>query len=147
MLLLEEKKQMLHLIRLKAYLQAFIFGKEKVHGGVTILCSSSLPYSDISMYQCGFLFCLDLSMLLNLWILSWMFNGVIGRPFLQCCHHHVLFLVLIISLLSLFHRFPLCTEQNISKYSSIEKFMKLPFQCVVTHKKWSSNKGAMSVLL
>jgi hypothetical protein len=58
MLLLEEKNKMLHLIRLKAYLQAFIFGKEKVHGGVTIFCSSSLPSSDISMYQCGFAFVL-----------------------------------------------------------------------------------------
>jgi hypothetical protein len=47
------------------------------------------------------------------WIWSWMFNGVIGRPFLQCCHHHLLFLVLIISLLSLFHGFPICPEQNI----------------------------------
>jgi hypothetical protein len=28
---------------LKAYLQAFVFGKEKVYGGVTILCCSSLP--------------------------------------------------------------------------------------------------------
>jgi hypothetical protein len=64
MLMLEEKNKMLHL-RLKAYLQAFIFGKEKVHGDVTIICSSSLPSSDISMYLCGFCFCLDLSMLLN----------------------------------------------------------------------------------
>jgi hypothetical protein len=42
MLLLEEKNKMLHLIRLKAYLQAFMFGKENIHGGVTILCSYSL---------------------------------------------------------------------------------------------------------
>jgi hypothetical protein len=40
-----------------------MFGKEKVHGDVTILCNSSLPSSDISMYRCGFCFCLDLSML------------------------------------------------------------------------------------
>jgi hypothetical protein len=33
-------------LRLKAYLQAFMFGKEKVHGDVTILCSSSLPSFD-----------------------------------------------------------------------------------------------------
>jgi hypothetical protein len=149
MLLLEEKNKMLHLIKLKAYLQVFMFGKEKVHGDVTILCSSSLPSSDISMYRCGFCFCIDLSMLLNFWIWSCMLNGVIGRPSLQCCHHHLLFLVLIISLLSLFHRFPLCPEQNIyqNKYSSIEKFMKLPFQRVVIHRKRSSNKGAMPILL
>jgi hypothetical protein len=48
------KNKMLHL-RLKAYLQAFMLGKEKVHGDVTILCSSSLPSSDISMHRCGFL--------------------------------------------------------------------------------------------
>jgi hypothetical protein len=51
-------------------------------------------------------------------------------------------------LLSLFHGFPpLSRIKHISKYSSIEKFMKLPFQCVVIHRKRSSNKGAMSVLL
>jgi hypothetical protein len=43
---------------LKAYLQAFVFGKEKVHGGVTVFCSSSLPSSDISMYRCVFAFLL-----------------------------------------------------------------------------------------
>jgi hypothetical protein len=44
-------------------------------------------------------------------------------------------------LLSLFHEFPLLSRtEHISKYTSIEKFMKLPFQCVVIHKKWSSNK-------
>jgi hypothetical protein len=111
MLLLEEKNKMLHL-RWKTYLQAFIFGKEKVHGDVIILCSSLLPSSDISMYRCGFCFCLDLSMLLNFRIWSCMLNGVIGRPSLQCCHHHLIFLVLIISLLYLFHRFTLCPEQN-----------------------------------
>jgi hypothetical protein len=111
MLLLEEKNKMLHL-RLKTYLQAFIFRKEKVHGNVIIFCSSLLPSSDISMYRCGFCFCLDLSMLLNFRIWSCMLNGVIGRPSLQCCHHHLIFLVLIISLLYLFHRFTLCPEQN-----------------------------------
>jgi hypothetical protein len=90
-----------------------MFGKEKVHGDVTILCSSLLSSSDISMYRCGFCFCLDLSMLLNFWIWSSILNGVIGRPSLQCCHHHLLFLVLIISLPYLFHGFPLCPEQNI----------------------------------
>jgi hypothetical protein len=51
-------------------------------------------------------------------------------------------------LLSLFHGFPLLSRtEHISKYSSIEKFMKLPFQRVVIHWKRSSNKGAMFVLL
>jgi hypothetical protein len=123
MLLLEEKNKMLHLIRLKAYFQAFIFGKEKVHGDVTILCSSSLPSSDISMYRCGFFFCLDLSIPLNFLIWSCTLNGVIGRSSLQCCHHHLLFLVLVISLLSLFHGFPLCTEQNV--YRNVALFKSL----------------------
>jgi hypothetical protein len=143
MLLLGEKNKMLHL-RLKAYLQAFMFVEERVHGDITILCSSSLPSSDISIYRCGFCFCLDLTMLLNFWIWSCMFNGVIGRPSLQCCHHHLLFLVLIISLLSPFSWISyLSRTQHIYKYS----FMKLPFQRVIIHQKRSSNKGAMSVLL
>jgi hypothetical protein len=50
-------------------------------------------------------------------------------------------------LLSLFHGFPpLSRTEHISKYGSIEKFMKLPLQRVVIHRKLSSNKGAMSVL-
>jgi hypothetical protein len=122
MLLLEDKNKMLHL-RLKAYLQAFMFGEQKVHEDVTILCSSSLPSSDISIYRYGFCFCLHLSMLLNFWIWSCMINGVISRPSLQCCHHHLLFLVLIISLLSFFHGFPICPEQNI--YQNIALFKSL----------------------
>jgi hypothetical protein len=101
---------MLHL-RLKAYLQAFIFRKRR-SGDVTILCSSSLPSSAPCIYVCGFCFCLELSMLLNFWIWSCMLNGVIGRSSLQCCHHHLLFLVLVISLLYLFHGFPLYKQQN-----------------------------------
>jgi hypothetical protein len=73
------------------------------------------------MYRCVFCFCLHLSMLLNFWIWSCMLNGVIGRPSLQCCHHHLLFLVLIISLLSLFMDFPLCPEQNIYRNIALLK--------------------------
>jgi hypothetical protein len=60
-------------------------------------------------------------MLLNFWIWSCMLNGVIGRSSLQCCHHHLLFLILVIFLLSLFHGFPLCTEQNIYRNIAILK--------------------------
>jgi hypothetical protein len=35
---------------------------------------------------------------------------------------------------------PLSITEHISKYSSIEKFMKLPFQHVVIHQKWSSTR-------
>jgi hypothetical protein len=146
MLLLEEKNKMFHL-RLKAYLQAFMFGKEKVHGDVTILCNSSLPSSEISMYRCGFCFCLDLSMLytskfdlvcLMESLVTLLFNVVITiSSFLfsssPCCHF--------------FMDSPLSRIEHISKYSSIENFMKLPFQRVVIHRKRNSNKGAMSVLL
>jgi hypothetical protein len=52
-------------------------------------------------------------MLLNFWIWSCMLDGGNGHPFLQCCHHHLLFLILIISLLSLLYGFALCKEQNI----------------------------------
>jgi hypothetical protein len=51
-------------------------------------------------------------------------------------------------LLSLFHGFPpLSRTEHISKYSSIENNMKLPFQRAVIHRTRSSNKEAMSVLL
>jgi hypothetical protein len=42
---------------------------------------------------------------------------------------------------------PLSRTEPIEKYSSIENFMKLPFQRVIIHRKRSSNKGALSVLL
>jgi hypothetical protein len=52
-----------------------------------------------------------------------MLNGVIGRSSLQCYHHHLLFLVLVISLLYLFHGFPLCAEQNIYRNISLLKIL------------------------
>lgn len=81
-------------------------------------------------------------------IWSCMLNGTIANPSLHCCHSHLLFLVLIIFLLSLLHGFsPLSRTEHISKYSFIEKVMKLPFQRVVIHRKQSSNKGVMSIAL
>jgi hypothetical protein len=41
-------------------------------------------------------------------------------PCIECYHHHLLFFVLIISLLSLLYGFPFCTEQNI--YQNIALF-------------------------
>jgi hypothetical protein len=70
-----------------------------------------------------------------------MLNGVIGRPSLQCC----LFSSSPCYLFSWIP--PLSRTEHISKYRSIEKFMKLPFEGEVIHRKRSSNKGAMSVLL
>ena len=73
------------------------------------------------MYRMWLCFCLDFPMLLNFWIWSCMLNGANGHPSLQCCHHHLLFLVLIISLLSLFHGFPLCLEHNIYRNIALLK--------------------------
>jgi hypothetical protein len=44
-------------------------------------------------------------------------------------------------LLSLFHGFSLSRIEHISKYSSIEKFMKLPFQRVVIIKNGVQTRG------
>jgi hypothetical protein len=52
-----------------------------------------------------------------------MLNGVIGHPSLQCCHHHLLFRVLIISFLSFFMDFPLCPEQNIYRNIAVLKIL------------------------
>jgi hypothetical protein len=69
-----------------------------------VITISPLPSSNISMYRC-----------LNFLIWTCMLNGVIGRPSLQCCHHHLLFLVLILSLLYLYHGFPLYLEKTYIK--------------------------------
>jgi hypothetical protein len=46
-------------------------------------------------------------------------------------------------LLSLFHGFPpLSRTEHISKYSSIENFMKLPFQHVVIHQETRFKQGS-----
>jgi hypothetical protein len=115
---------MLHL-RLKAYLQAFMFGKEKVHGDVTILCSSSSPSSDISMYRCDFFFCLDFSILLNSEfylvclmesLVALIFNVVITiSSFLFSSSPCCLF----------FMDFPLCTEQNIYRNIPLFEFHEI----------------------
>jgi hypothetical protein len=52
-----------------------------------------------------------------------MLNAVIGHPSLQCCHHHLLFRVLIISFLSFFMDLPLCPEQNIYRNIALLKIL------------------------
>jgi hypothetical protein len=66
------------------------------------------------------------------------------------CYHcvHLLYLVVIALLLPLFRRFtPAYRTEHIPKYSSIEKFIKLPFQRVLIRFNRSPNEGAMAVSL
>jgi hypothetical protein len=105
------ENRMLHL-RMKAYLQAVCSEKrwsmEMLPSIVVLRCLlQTSPCIDVALLLSWF------SMLLNFWICSCMLNGVTGRPSLQCCQHHLHFIVLIISLLSLFCRFPFCPKQNI----------------------------------
>src|SRR6185436_18751858 len=65
-----------------------------------------------------------------------------------CCHRYFLYLVLIALLLPLLCGLsPVYSTEHIPKYRSIEKFMKLPFQRVVTLFKRSPNEGVMPVSL
>jgi hypothetical protein len=51
-------------------------------------------------------------------------------------------------LLTLLHGFiPASRTEHIQKYSSIEKFIKLPFQRVLIRLNWSPNEGVMAVSL
>ena len=72
----------------------------------------------------------------------------IAQAPLHCCHHHLLYLVLIALLLPLLRGIsPVYSTEHIPKYISIEMFMKLPFQRVVIHLKPSPNEGVMPVSL
>ena len=84
----------------------------------------------------------------SLWILSCTLDENIAQAPLHCCHRHLLYLVLITLLLPLLHGIsPVYSTEHIPKYRSIENFMKLPFQRVVTHFKQSPNERVMTVLL
>jgi hypothetical protein len=63
-------------------------------------------------------------------------------------HVHLLYLVDITLLLTLLRGFtPTSRTECIPKYSSIEKFVKLPFQRVLIPFNWSPNERAMAVSL
>ena len=84
----------------------------------------------------------------SLWILSCTLDENIAQALLHCCRRHLLYLVLIALLLPFLHGFsPASRIEHIPKYSSIEKFMKLPFQQVVIRFKQSPNERVMTVLL
>ena len=77
----------------------------------------------------------------SLRILSRTLDESIAQAPLHCCHRHLLYLVLIALLLPLLCGFsPTYRIEHIPKYSSIEKFMKLPFQQVVIRFKRSPNE-------
>jgi hypothetical protein len=70
-------------------------------------------------------------------------------PSSLCCHHvHLLYLVIMALLLPFLRGFTLASvTEYIPKYSSIEKFIKLPLQRVLIHLNRSPNEGAMVVSL
>ena len=84
----------------------------------------------------------------SFWILSCTLDENIAQAPLHCCHRHLFYLVLIALLLPLLRGIsPVYSTEHIPKYSSIENFMKLPFQRVVIRFKRSPNEGVMPVSL
>jgi hypothetical protein len=87
-------------------------------------------------------------LVLSFWISSCTHCGTIAPSSLYWHHVHLLYLVVIALLLTLLHGFtPAPRTEHIPKYSSIEKFIKLPFQRVLIRLNRSPNKRAMAVLL
>ena len=77
-----------------------------------------------------------------------MLDENIAQAHLHCCHRHLLYLVLIALLLPLLRGIShVYSTEHIQKYSSIENFMKLPFQQVIIRFKRSPNERVMTVLL
>jgi hypothetical protein len=75
-------------------------------------------------------------------------SGSIAQTYLRCCRPHLHSLVLIVLLLPVHHGFsPVYITELIPKYSSIKKFIKLPFQWVLIHLNRSSYEGGMAVSL
>ena len=87
-------------------------------------------------------------LVLRFWISSCMYCGTVAPSSLYWHHVHLLYLVVITLLLPLLHGFtPASRIEHIPKYSSIEKFIKLPFQRVLIRLNRSPNEGAMAVSL
>jgi hypothetical protein len=77
-----------------------------------------------------------------------MCRGTVAPSSLYWHHVHLLYLVVITLLLTLLRGFtPAWRTEHIPKYSSIEKFVKLPFQRVLTRLNRSPNEGVMVVSL
>jgi hypothetical protein len=82
------------------------------------------------------------------WILSCTCCRTTAPSSLYWHHVHLLYLVVIALLLTLLRGFtPASRTKHIPKYSSIEKFIKLPFQQVLIRLNRSLDGGAMAVSL
>ena len=87
-------------------------------------------------------------LVLRFWISSSTCCGTVAPSSLYWHHVHLLHLVVIALLLPLLRGFtPASRTEHIPKYSSIEKFIKLPFQRVLIRLDRSPNEGAMAVSL
>jgi hypothetical protein len=87
-------------------------------------------------------------LVLSFWISSCTCCGTIAPSSLYWHHVHLLYLVIIALLLPLLHGFnPASRTEHIPKYSSIEKFIKLPFQRLLIRLNRSPNEGAIAVSL
>jgi hypothetical protein len=84
----------------------------------------------------------------SFWISSCTCCGTIAPSSLYWHNVHLLYLVVIALLLTLLCGFtPTSRTEHIPKYSSIEKFIELPFHRVLIRHNWSPNEGAMAVSL
>ena len=87
-------------------------------------------------------------LVLSFWISSCTCCGTVAPSSLYWHHVHLLYLVVIALLLPLLRGFtPASRTEHIPKYSSIEKFIKLPFQHVLIHLNRSPYEGVMAVSL
>jgi hypothetical protein len=87
-------------------------------------------------------------LILSFWISSCTCGGTVSPSSLYCHRVHLRYLVVIALLLPLLCGFtPAFVTEHIPKFSSIERFIKLPFQWVLIHLNPSPNEGAMAVSL
>jgi hypothetical protein len=87
-------------------------------------------------------------LVLSFWISSCTCCGTVAPSSLYWHHVHLLYLVVIALLLTLLRGFtPESRTENIPKYNSIEKFIKLPFQRVLIRLNRSPDGGAIAVSL
>jgi hypothetical protein len=87
-------------------------------------------------------------LVLSFWISSCTCCGTLAPSSIYYHCVHLLYLVIIALLLPLLCGFtPASRTERITKYNSIEKYIKLPFQRVLIRLNRSPNEGAMAVSL